>query len=154
KAQNRRWLPAAAAALLAVGGGWLGWTQWTANELAKDPAHLLARSYTEQRPFELRIPGAAQASFGAQQRGAGSAFQRSQPLMEAELLIKADLAKDSNNRKFLVLRARAEMLGWEPEPAIATLNRALELQPDDAELLADLGMAYALQGDATSRTID
>jgi tetratricopeptide (TPR) repeat protein len=144
------WLARAAAVLLCAGGAWTGYSTWAAAA----PGRLLARSYTEQRPFELRIPGAEQAPLGAQQRGAGSAFQRPQPLMEAEVRIARELAKEPDSRKWLGLRARAEMLGRDPESAIATLNRALETRPDDAELLADLGMAYALRAESGNRTID
>ena len=144
------WLARAAAVLLCAGGAWTGYSMWA----ARVPARLLARSYAEQRPFDFRLPGAAQAPLAAQQRGTGSAFQRPQPLMEAEARIAGELAKDPDSRKWLGLRARAEMLGRDPESAIATLNRALETRPDDPELLADLGMAYALRAESGNRAID
>jgi tetratricopeptide (TPR) repeat protein len=52
------------------------------------------------------------------------------------------------------LRARAEMLLRDPEAAIATLQHALEQKPGDADLLADLGMAYALRAEAQNRGVD
>ena len=150
KPLSAAWLARAAALLLCAGGAWTGYSMWA----ARVPQRLLARSYADQRPFDLRIPGAAQAPLGAQQRGAGSAFQRPQPLMEAEVRIARELAKNPDSRKWLGLRARAEMLGRDPESAIATLNRALESPPDDPELLADLGMAYALRAESGNRAID
>jgi tetratricopeptide (TPR) repeat protein len=144
------WLARAAAVLLCAGASWSGYSLWS----ARLPERLLARAYAEQRPFALRIPGAGQAPLGPQQRGTGSSFQRPQPLMEAEARIGRELAKDPDSRKWLGLRARAEMLGRDPESAIATLNRALEIRPDDPELLADLGMAFALRAESGNRAID
>jgi tetratricopeptide (TPR) repeat protein len=148
-AHNRRWLPAAAAALLAVGGGWLGWTQWIAN----DPARLLAKAYTQQRPFEFRIPGAAHAA-RRQERSAVTAFRRPAALFDAEATIAKELEKRPDDVKWLELSARAEMLDRDPEYPISTLQRALERKPDDPGLMADLGMAYALRAAASNRNID
>jgi tetratricopeptide (TPR) repeat protein len=56
--------------------------------------------------------------------------------------------------KWLELRARAEMLGRDPDTAISTLQRALERKPDAPGLTADLGMAYALRAEVSNRNID
>jgi hypothetical protein len=142
----RTWLARAAAVIVAVGAGWMGLLQW----MAKDPERLLAEAYTRQRPFDFRIPGAEHAPV-RRMRGVGS---RPPALLEAEAKIIRELEKDPDNVKWLGLRARAEMLAWDPETAIATLLRALERKPDDPDLLADLGMAYALRADAQHRDVD
>src|SRR5215472_14515223 len=47
------------------------------------------------------------------------------------------------------------MLERDPEAAIATLQHALERKPDDPDLLADLGMGYALRAESRSdRAVD
>jgi tetratricopeptide (TPR) repeat protein len=102
----------------------------------------------------MRIPGAERAPLGAQQRGTGVAVQRTEKLLEAEARIARELKKDPDSRKWLGLRARAEMLAWDPESAIDTLNRLIEHRPDDPEVLADLGMAYALRAEAADRAVD
>jgi len=56
--------------------------------------------------------------------------------------------------KWLTLRARAEMLAGDHEPAIATLHRVLERKLGDPDVLADLGMAYALRAEAQNRKVD
>ena len=142
----RTWLARAAAVIVAVGAGWMAWVQW----MVKDPAQLIAEAYTRQRPFEFRIPGAAHAPV-RQRRGVGS---RSPELLEAEARIIRELEKDPDNVKWLGLRARAEMLAGDAETAIATLHRALGRKPDDPDLLADLGMAYALRAEAQHREVD
>ena len=144
----RPWL-AAAAALLAAGTGWLGWNQWVSS----DPARLIASAYTEQRPFEYRVPGAAYAPV-RQQRGGTSSFQRPQALNDAISKIGGALKRDPDSMKWMELSARAEMLERNPEEAIAELQRALERNPGDADLLADLGAAYALRADDQSRAVD
>jgi CHAT domain-containing protein len=52
------------------------------------------------------------------------------------------------------LRGRAELLGWDPDTSIATLQHAQEQKPDDAGLLADLGAAYALRAESQNRAVD
>jgi len=149
-APYRNWLARAAAVLVAVGGGWFGWNQWIAN----DPARLIARAYSQQRPFELRIPGAGYAPLRQERRSIGSSFQRPPALLEAEAGVAAELEKHPDDVKWLGLRARAEMLDRQPEAAIGTLQHALERKPDDPGLMADLGMAYALRAEASNRDVD
>lgn len=146
----RPWLARAAAVLLAVGGGWVGWNQW----IASDPARLIAKAYTQQRPFEFRIPGAGYAALRQERRAIGSSFQRPPALLEAEAGVAAELEKHPDDVKWLELRARAEMLDRQPEAAIGTLQHALERRPDDPDLMADLGMAYALRAEASNRDVD
>jgi tetratricopeptide (TPR) repeat protein len=145
----RTWLAKAAAVLVAAGGGWLAWNQW----MASDPARLIASAYTLQRPFEYRIPGAGQAEVRVT-RGPGSSFQRPPALLEAEAKIARELEKSPDSVKWLALRGRAEMVAWDSEAAIATLQRALEQRPDDPELMADLGIAFALRAETQSKDVD
>ena len=144
------WLAIAAVVLLTVGGGWFTWNQW----FASNPARLIAKAYTQQRPFEFRIPGAAHAAARQERRGMGSAFQKPSALLEAEASIARELEKHPDDVKWLELRARAEMLGREPEAAVGTLQHALERKPDDPDLMADLGMAYALRAEAPNHDVD
>jgi tetratricopeptide (TPR) repeat protein len=143
------WLLRAAAVLVALGGGWWGYEHWVLS----DPARLIAQAYTRQRPFDLRIAGAGHGPVRIE-RGAGSAFHRPPSLLEAEARIARELEKDRDSAKWLELRARAEMLGWDAETAIATLQHALDQKPDDPALLADLGMAYALRAETADRNVD
>jgi tetratricopeptide (TPR) repeat protein len=146
----RTWLARAAAVIVAVGAGWLGWDQW----IAANPARLIASAYTQQRPFEFRIPEAGHVDVRLQRREAGSSLRRPAALLEAEAKIARELEKNPDSVKWLVLRARAQMLDWDPETAIATLQRALQRKPADSGLMADLGMAYALRGEAQNRSAD
>jgi tetratricopeptide (TPR) repeat protein len=143
------WLAWAAAVIVAAGAGWVAWNQW----MAPDPSRLIAKAYTQQRPFELRIPGAEHAAIRQERRAMGS-FQRPPALLEAEARIARELEKSPDSVKWLALRARAEMLGWDTDTAIATLQRALEQKPGDPDLLADLGVAYALRAEAQNRDVD
>jgi tetratricopeptide (TPR) repeat protein len=143
------WLAKAAVALLAVGGGSLYWIQ----SMPKDPAGLIATAYAQQRPFEYRIPGAKHAPV-RQERRAVATFQRPASLFDAEATIARELEKHPDDVKWLELRARAEMLGRDPEAAISTLRRALERKPDDPGLMAGLGVAYALRAETSDRDIN
>ncbi len=145
-----RWAASAAAVLVCAAAGWLAYDHWVLSH----PSRLLAQAFTQQRPFEFRIPGAKQAPVRIEKRGLGSSFQRPPAVLEAEARIARKLAGDPDSPEWLTLRARAEMLAWDPEAAIATLNRALEGKPEDPALLADLGMAYALRAEAQDRAVD
>jgi CHAT domain-containing protein len=139
-----------AAVLLVAAGSWAVYLQW----FAARPARLLAQAYTEQRPFEYRIPGAEHAPVRVEKRGAASPFQKPAALLKAVEQIARKLDKDPDNADWLGFRARAELLSWDAESAIATLTRALDLRPNDPELMADLGMAYALRAETGNRAVD
>jgi tetratricopeptide (TPR) repeat protein len=147
---SRSWLTRAAAVIVAAGAGWMAWDHWAAT----DAAPLIAEAYAQQRPFEFRIPDAGHSRVRLERGGGNSSFQRPPALLEAEAKIARELAKQPDSVKWLSLRARAEMLGWDPATAIATLQRALDRKPDDPDLTADLGMAYALRAEADRRDLD
>lgn len=144
-----KWLSVAAAIVLVAGGSWLGFAR-----LFPSPAQLLARAYTEQRPFEFRIPGAAYAPIRIERSGLGAAFNRPPALLDAQAKIAGRLQAEPDNAELLVLRARVELLEWDPEAAIATLTRALDQKPEDPDLLAALGAAYALRAEVKNNAID
>jgi tetratricopeptide (TPR) repeat protein len=147
---GRRWLARAATVVLIAGASagviWLFWPE--------SPARLLAKAYTEQRTFDLRLPDAGHAPVRVQKGSHGSAFSRPTALIEAEARIKRELSKRPDDPKWLRLQAHAEMMEQQYEAAIATLSRALEAKPDDPELLADLGGAYALKAETGDRAVD
>ena len=146
---SRRWLVRAAAVLVALGGGWMAWEFRTAG----DPNRLMAEAYAQQRPFEFRIPLAGHSDVRLE-RGTSGSFQRPPVLLEAEAKVARELAKEPDSVKWLSLRARAEMLNWDPGTAISTLQRALDRKPGDPDLTAGLGMAYALRAEADKRDLD
>ena len=144
------WLARAAVVFVAVGVAWLGWNLWVTN----DPSRLIAKAYTRQRPFEFRIPGAERAAVRLEKGAAGSHFRRPPELLEAEARIARELENDPSSSKWLQLKARAELLVWDPDTAIATLQRAQARRPADPVLLADVGVAYALRAEAQNRPAD
>jgi tetratricopeptide (TPR) repeat protein len=146
---SRRWLAWAAAVLVALGGGWWAWEIRTAS----DPARLIAEAYAQQRPFEFRIPQSDHSDVRLE-RGANGSFRRPPALLEAEAKVARELAKEPDSVKWLSLRARAEMLNWDPGTAVSTLQRALDRKPGDPDLTAGLGMAYALRAEADKRDLD
>jgi tetratricopeptide (TPR) repeat protein len=145
-----RWPAKAAGVILAAGAAWWAWDQWIAN----DPVRLIAKAYAKQRPFEFRIPDAGNAPVRLERQALGSSFQRPAPLVKAESRIADELEKDPDSVKWLELSARAEMLRWDPENAKVKLQRALERKPEDPDLLADLGVAYALWAEAQNRDVN
>src|SRR5262249_35280974 len=75
-------------------------------------------------------------------------------LLRAHAKITRELERNPNSVRSLDLRARVEMIGLDPETAVATLQYALERRRDDPDLMADLGMAYALRAEGLTRDSD
>jgi tetratricopeptide (TPR) repeat protein len=147
----RAWL--AIAASFAIGALALTW--WMAGGRTTRTAELLARAYSERRPFDLRIPGAGYAPVRVE-RGGDSGLNRPTSLLEAELQIQKEIARNPDSPEWLELRARAEMLDQPhgASAAIETLRRAHALRPNDPAIEADLGSAYALSASLNSRPKD
>src|SRR6266478_9250479 len=116
---------------------------------------LLATAYTEQRTIELRIPGAA---YGPVRLVRGSAdrsrLDRPQALLEGEARIARELAKAPASPTWLQAMGRADLLDWNYEAAIASLQRALNIQPDSPSLMTDLASAYFERAEANNRMTD
>jgi CHAT domain-containing protein/tetratricopeptide (TPR) repeat protein len=146
-----RWALAGAAVLLIVAGGW-----WTLRALRPASAEqLLAEAYTEQRPFELRIPGAQQAPVRVERGGSDrSRLSRPPALLEAEARIARELVKHPGDAQWLAARGRAELLDWNYEAAIQSFKRVLEAEPDSPPVLTDLATAYFQRAEARDRAID
>lgn len=145
------WAVAAAAIVLIVLGG-----VWSYRRT--QPAYaeqLLAQAYSEQRSFELRIPGARPAPLRVERGGADrSNLSRPAALLEAEALIARELAKQPDDPRWLAERGHAELLDWQYEAAIKSFKRALEAQPGSPPLLRDLATAYFQRAEAQDRAID
>lgn len=142
------WLAAAACALLVFGLG-----AWWQIHLANDPARLLAQAYTSSRPFEYRLPDRGYSAVHQQRSGSFSAFDRPESLVKAETEIQRRLRDDPRQSELLLWKGRAELIERQYESAIDDLTRASELTPS-ADVLADLGAAYALRGEAEQRNVD
>jgi CHAT domain-containing protein/tetratricopeptide (TPR) repeat protein len=116
------------------------------------PERLLADAYTSQRLMEARIPLAAYAPVAAshRQRAAGrSTMNDSVPLLEARAAITQALMKSPEDRHWLLLEARADLLSGNYDPAIDTLKRILALDPSNIEALTDIASAYTLRARST-----
>jgi CHAT domain-containing protein/anti-sigma factor RsiW len=135
-----RWLAVAAAAVLTAGAGIVGY-QWA---VPSTPL-LLARAYRESRGSEFRIAGAEWTAM-RQQRAGISAFSLPEPLLKAQGRLGGP---DRGDPDVLHLRGEAQMIANDAAEAVRTLERARDLRPDDPRILADLGAAYAMRGDAT-----
>src|SRR6185437_3002862 len=75
-------------------------------------------------------------------------------LLDAAVIVRKRLAKEGNEPKWLQAKARIDLLDGNYDPAIESLQKALETQPTSPQLLADLGSAYFLRGNSAERAID
>lgn len=117
---------------------WLGLRFWQ----PLSPERLLAQAYTENRIMELRIDGASYAPLRQERGATGSALDQPQALLDANALISRQLRTHPDEPKWLLARARADLLEFRYEPAIKTLQRVLDLQPNSPGVKIDLASAY------------
>jgi CHAT domain-containing protein/tetratricopeptide (TPR) repeat protein len=145
---HRSWLAAAAAALVvACTGLW-----WMYRISSPDTAfRLLSKSYSEQRPFELRIAGATHSELHGQR---GATLVPTVELAEAESLIARKLREQPNDVVWLRARARAALLQWKYAEAIDSLRKAQDLRSDNSDILGDLAIAYLQRAEIESRAQD
>jgi CHAT domain-containing protein/tetratricopeptide (TPR) repeat protein len=147
------WAYAAAAILLVVAGVWLVQTR---REPSREPSvdQLIADAYTEQRPFELRIPGAAYGPVRQERGGERSAFAEPAGLLKAKYVIKERLAARPDDEAMLAASGRVELLEGHYDEAIRTFGRLLDAHPDSPPLLTDLATAYFERAEAADRAVD
>jgi CHAT domain-containing protein len=149
KLPSHYWKYAAAAAVFVAVAGSL--TFWIGYRRSHDPAALLAMAYTAVRPFDFRLPDSGYAPV-RQRRGVGSTFDRPATLDSAVAAIRVELAANPQSASALELKGRAELTEGSYEAAIESLTRAV--QGGDAGAQGDLGVAYAVRGEAENRNID
>jgi tetratricopeptide (TPR) repeat protein len=136
-----RWWPAAAALAAALVAGVVFETRWAGG--AAGAGRLLCQAYTDHRQLEMPLSGCAgYGPMRSSERGLGtSRLNRPPELMEAEARIARALEAHADDPKWLQLQGRADMLEGNAEAAIAELDRAHTLRPNDASVLSDLGIA-------------
>jgi CHAT domain-containing protein len=142
------WMAVAASVLLMIGGVF-----WLRNR-GNSPEKLLAVAYASRRPFEYRLGDGGYGPVKQTRAGGHSAFDKPEALLRAESELKRMLAERPEDVDNLKLRGRAEMLDENVAAAIESLARAQELRPNDASVLSELGVAYALRAAASSSALD
>ena len=110
--------------------------------LAPDVNELLAKAYTEARTMELRIPYARYAPLRIERGAKRSTAERSQALLDADALISHRLRAHPNDPRWLQAKARSDLLEFQYDSALESLQRALDQQPNSPSLLTDLATAY------------
>jgi tetratricopeptide (TPR) repeat protein len=122
-------MPAALAACAAI--AFSIW--WIQRDTPEKVEKLLAQAYTEQRTMEMRIPYAEHADF-KQTRSGDTASLLSSPaaLRKAADLIAANLKKNPDDPKWLMLSARLDLLDWRYKSALSTLNKIDDEKVEDS----------------------
>lgn len=140
----RTWVLVATAAT-ACAVAFIVW--YSQRETPEKVEKLLAQAYTEPRQIELRFPGAEWAPVRVPRGPEDSRFSKPTSLLRAENIISDRQSKDPNNVEWLKARGEAEIIEKQPEAAIATLNKALEAQPESTSLMLDSAIAYFVQAE-------
>ena len=153
---RRYWKYAIAAGVVFVIGGSVALWQVTRPipELqTRATSALLAQAYTDSRQFEYRLPDAGYTPV-QQMRGPSVVFARSESLDSAVAAIRRELAVRPNAPLVFQLKGRAELLGQDYDSAIKSLEQAKSSNESNPDVLADLGTAYAVRGEAERRNAD
>ncbi|MGD0569879.1 MAG: tetratricopeptide repeat protein [Candidatus Sulfotelmatobacter sp.] len=134
--------PVAAAAVVAVGAAI--WVERASPSLSATNL-LIAQAYTEQRPIELRFPGAGYGPL-RQERGergpSRSRMDEPPQLLEAEIQIARGLARHPQDAGWLQAKARADLFEGHHQSAIEALQKAERVRPDNTSIKLDLATAY------------
>jgi CHAT domain-containing protein/tetratricopeptide (TPR) repeat protein len=119
-----------------------------------DVDQLLAKAYTRYRTIELRIPNAGYGPIRVTRGPGGASFSKPQSLLEAKSIIKHKLDSDPDNPRWLAAEGRAELLDGEYGAAVQSFKRALEKNPESADLMRDAATAYFERGERESSDSD
>jgi len=141
-----RWWPAGGLAVASLVGA-VSYQQWTLG--AAHTERLLAEAYTEQRPMEMRVPGARWARERTQRGAESSSLNEPQALLDAKPNIKRATDAHPDDPKWLQLEGRAELLEGKEDASIVDLERAHALRPGDASILLDWGTALYRKAEKT-----
>ena len=143
------WVYAAVAIMLLAAGAWMMQTR-------RQPSidQLIASAYAEQRPFELRIAGAAYGPVRQERGGERSALAEPAGLLKAKYIIKERLAARPDDEAILAASGRVELLEGHYDEAIRIFGRLLHTHPDSPPLLTDLATAYFQRAAAGDRAVD
>lgn len=129
---------------------------WIGFRISRPPTvdQLLASAFTEHRTLDIRLRG-SKFSPVLQERGSGqSALDKSPSLLKAEVQIGENLPRHASDPDWLDAKARADLLEGNYDPAILTLQHALESAPDSPNLLTDLGSAYFARAGFRDNAVD
>ncbi|MGB9075396.1 MAG: hypothetical protein WCC26_01020 [Terracidiphilus sp.] len=133
---------AAAAAMLVLVV--FGLAVWHRNHA---PERLLASAYSENRIFDLRVPGAGYAALSPEREVRGIQTPHTgKSLATARAQIEQKLEGGSSDPHWLQLEARAAILGERYDDAIVILDKLVAAGPLTESLLLDTGSAYFLRG--------
>jgi len=155
------WLPpralqlAVSAALLvalAAGGIWVAWRRAETHSASR----LIAQAYAEKRTIEMRIEGAPWAPLRHERGRSADEDRMVRPaLLKAEGEIARHLKNTPDDVTWMQASGRTSLLeeGGE-ERALAVLDRAHELAPDNQSVVVDLASAYLLRGQVANRPQD
>lgn len=109
----------------------------------------LAQAYTEKRTIELRIFGAAYGPMRVERGAPSSHLNQPAALLEAEAVLARDGPIHPRDPGWLQASARARLLEWDYEGALASLNEALAIK-ETSSLLLDKATALFEQAQATN----
>ena len=110
---------------------------------------MLARAYSEIRPFEFRLDDAGYIAIRPP-----AANDRNGFVIGAAAAVGRRLLADPNDLAAIALKGRAALLLGDYQQAITLLTRALDVWPDDPTPRRDLAGALVMRGQKESRPED
>src|SRR5579875_1636209 len=146
------WLIAAGGAVMIL--AFIGWLAWDHIETRR-AMDLLSAAYAEKRTLELRIENARYKRLQESDADSVSArTRRPLPLLKAESILARVIRDHPDLESALQARARADLLDWNYETAIVTLDHLNRTHPDVIAYRIDLASAFFERGVQERRASD
>ena len=148
---NYAWLAVAAAAIVAVSIGVWSFRRSNSPDAA---LRLLAKGYTEHRPFDLRYPGAEYGPPRGERGNSRSIADESPAILEARSRIRNGVASNPTEPKWLLTQAMADLLESQVSAARSTLERINAQESIPYEGTLALAMSWFESGEAQQLASD
>ena len=103
--------------------------------------------------MELQIPGAAYSPLQIS-RGGDALAEATPALLESQLEIKRHLQSKPEDAVWLHAQARAQLLLWQFDAALASFQAAADLGADSPDFLIDYASAYYQRAERASAAVD
>jgi hypothetical protein len=120
-----------------------------ASDRSQDLADLLAKAYTETRPFEYLLNDAGYSAVHPT-----AASDHSGYVAAAIVAIDRRLTANANDAEATAFEGRVDLLLGKYQEAIGILTRVSGNWPDNPAPVRDLATAYALRGSREDRAVD
>ena len=122
---------------------------WVRSTPTPSADALLTQAYTQNRVTDLRFRGAAYAPLREIRGAQPSSLAKPLPLLEAEVLVARNLARNPDDPAFLDAGIKANILDGNFDAAVRSVAPPRTVDPSTITLATDLATAFYMHAEAT-----